>query len=107
MTAAETIYEDLFNRIMRGAVPRGTSMTEELWAKHFNVSRTPVREAFHRLVQDGLIARNTRSLQIAQPSPAKIDDVYRIRGLPHYGCPRGTWLRGGNRALLEEPVAKT
>lgn len=91
MTAADTIYEDLFNRIMRGAIRRGTLMTEELWAKHFNVSRTPVREAFRRLIQDGLIARDTRSLQIAQPSPAKIDEVYRIMGvLEGLGCAEAT-----------------
>lgn len=49
------IYESLRLRIIRGEIPPGTALSEAELAKCFTASRQPVREAFIKLVEDGLL----------------------------------------------------
>lgn len=54
-TLSEKVYDKLKELIMDGELERGTKITETSIAKMFDVSPTPVREAFRRLSSDGLI----------------------------------------------------
>ena len=54
-TLSEKVYDRLKELIMDRELERGTKITETSIAKMFDVSPTPVREAFRRLASDGLI----------------------------------------------------
>ena len=54
-TLGEKVYDRLKELIMDGELERGTKITETSIAKMFDVSPTPVREAFRKLASDGLI----------------------------------------------------
>lgn len=49
------LYSELQKDILSGAIPDGSKLTEQAICKRYNVSRTPVREAFRQLEADGLI----------------------------------------------------
>ena len=52
---SDKIYAELRRRIMSGRYEAGAHLREEHIAQEFGVSRTPVREALIRLVEDGLV----------------------------------------------------
>jgi len=47
--AADCIFESLIETIMVGELAAGEPLVEKSLAEKFGVSRTPVREALHRL----------------------------------------------------------
>lgn len=49
------LYESLRTEIISAQLRPGQALSEAKIAERFDVSRTPVREAFHRLVADGLL----------------------------------------------------
>lgn len=54
-TTATAIYRDLHAAIVSMQLPPGTALNEKMLTERFGVSRTPVREALIRLVEDGLV----------------------------------------------------
>ena len=48
------LYAELQSDILSGAIPNSSKLTEQAICKKYNVSRTPVREAFRQLEADGL-----------------------------------------------------
>jgi DNA-binding GntR family transcriptional regulator len=54
---SDQIYEHLKNTILSGKIESGGRLTQEKVAAELTTSRTPIREAFRRLEQDGLIER--------------------------------------------------
>jgi DNA-binding GntR family transcriptional regulator len=50
-----SLYRDLRERIVSVALPPGEPVSEARIAEAYGVSRTPVREAFKRLAEDGLL----------------------------------------------------
>jgi DNA-binding GntR family transcriptional regulator len=84
--AAAPVYARLRDLIVRGRLPPGARLTEAGVAGELGVSRTPVREAMHRLVRDGLLVPvdghgggRTR-LAVAPMDPDTLDQLYRIAG---------------------------
>lgn len=55
VTTAKLIYQQLQQQIIRMELLPGTPLSEKLFTEQFGVSRTPVREALIRLVEDGLV----------------------------------------------------
>ena len=49
------LFSELQKDILSGEIPDGSKLTEQSVCKRYNVSRTPVREAFRQLEADGLI----------------------------------------------------
>lgn len=49
------IEADLRRAILEGELTQGEPVRQELWAKKFNVSRLPVRQALQRLEDEGLV----------------------------------------------------
>jgi DNA-binding GntR family transcriptional regulator len=79
------IYESLRMRIITGAIPSETRMTEEWLAGKFGVSRTPIREALRMLESEQLI-------RLARSKGATVNSLNRQDVIDTYQC-RGN-LRG-------------
>jgi DNA-binding GntR family transcriptional regulator len=58
MRRGERVFSDLKARLLAGEFPVGRRLGEERLASLLEVSRTPVREALHRLYSEGLVVRN-------------------------------------------------
>ncbi len=54
---SDQIYEHLKARILYGEIHPGERLAQEKVAEQLQISRMPVREAFRRLEQDGLVER--------------------------------------------------
>ncbi|CAM3960562.1 GntR family transcriptional regulator [Bordetella muralis] len=59
-SASDLVYAELRRRLMSGAFLPGERLREEHIASELDVSRTPVRNAIERLVNDGLVTREER-----------------------------------------------
>lgn len=55
ITTATVIYRELHTAIVSMELTPGTALNEKVLTERFGVSRTPVREAIIRLVEDGLV----------------------------------------------------
>jgi GntR family transcriptional regulator of vanillate catabolism len=49
------VYEHLWDALIVGDLPPSTRLKDGDWAARLGISRTPVREAFRKLVQDGAL----------------------------------------------------
>lgn len=76
----DTVYEALRDRILSGELEAESRLSVPAIAQEYAVSRSPVRDAIIRLVQDGL-ARETvnRGAVIAVPSPRELVSLYEAR----------------------------
>jgi DNA-binding GntR family transcriptional regulator len=84
--ANEAVYANLRRRIMAGNYEPGAQLKEETLAAEMGVSRTPIRVAFQRLIEEGLlIARANRGVFIAGWTRHDIEEVMALRFLlePH------------------------
>ncbi len=80
LSVREKTYEYLKSNILSGNFSPGTRLTEEHLAEELGVSRTPVREALHKLEQDGLIEPlESRGFCIPLDSPEEIEDLFELR----------------------------
>ncbi len=52
---SDTIYSELKRRILNGTIPPGKDLPEKLLSEEFKVSRTPLREALNRLINEDLV----------------------------------------------------
>ncbi len=76
----ETAYDIIREKILKGEFEPGSRLREDLLAEEISMSRTPVREAFNRLVADGLIINRARKgLYLIQPKDHEIEDYIDIR----------------------------
>src|SRR3546814_16243913 len=64
LPASQRIYDDLRARIVSLELPPGTTLSRGALAKHYDVSLTPIREAMHRLWQDGLIRTSPQPKEV-------------------------------------------
>jgi DNA-binding GntR family transcriptional regulator len=62
-----------------GRFAAGQVLSENALAAEFGKSRTPVREALHRLEIEGLVERVPRGVRIRASSPEEILDIYEVR----------------------------
>jgi DNA-binding GntR family transcriptional regulator len=77
---ADLIYEQLRDRLTRGAIPIGCRLVEQQLAAEFRTSRTPVREALKRLEADGHLTRDaTGGMRPRVPSVRAMRDLYDVR----------------------------
>jgi DNA-binding GntR family transcriptional regulator len=78
--AANAVHDTVRRLIVSGVLAPGTRLGEEDYARHFSVSRTPVREAFLRLEAERLAERSGgRSLVVAGVTPDEILEIYVVR----------------------------
>ncbi len=80
ISVREKTYEHIKSNIFAGRFAPGERLAEEHLAKELGVSRTPVREALHKLEQDGLIEPlGSRGFCIPHDSLEEIDDLFELR----------------------------
>ena len=87
MSVADKIYENLRKSIIAGEVSPGDRLFEVKVAESYQVSRTPVREAFRRLEQDYLVQRiDQGGVKVTEMDPSSVEDLFGIRAaLEEYG----------------------
>lgn len=78
----EKVYEYLKSTILSGRFNPGERLTEEHLARGIGVSRTPVREALHKLESEGLIKPlNTRGFIVSRDSEEEVEELFEIRAI--------------------------
>jgi DNA-binding GntR family transcriptional regulator len=77
----EQITHLLRQQILSGGLPPGTRLLQEKVAAQLRVSRTPLREAFRVLEQDGLIRviASNRSVEVVPISRRRLVELYEVR----------------------------
>jgi DNA-binding GntR family transcriptional regulator len=79
-TLADRIADRLKRLIVTGEIKPGQKLVEKDIAAAFNVSRTPLREALSRLVNDGLAAGIPyRGIFVRQITLRQVQDIYELR----------------------------
>ena len=77
---ADGLYEGLKEAIVQGKLKSGDKLTELTVAAHVKMSRTPVREALHRLLREGMLQQSGRSLVVSKVSIEELSELCIIRG---------------------------
>ena len=78
----ETTYDFLKSNILSGHFKPGCRLIEEDLAEELGVSRTPVREAFHKLELEGLITPlETRGFIVPKDSKDEMEELFEIRSI--------------------------
>ncbi|WP_292897358.1 GntR family transcriptional regulator [Nitratireductor sp.] len=66
--------------IIRLEFEPGQHLTEQQICERFDVSRSPVREAFRQLEAIGLVVRHTRKgIRVTDMTPEHVDEIYFVR----------------------------
>jgi DNA-binding GntR family transcriptional regulator len=77
----EIVFERLQGEILQGRLRPGDALRQEEITKRLGVSRTPVREAIHRLQAEGLVTSIPRKGAVVSEIPVKkIQEIYDVRG---------------------------
>jgi len=78
-TISETIYQFLRETIISGELKPGQRIQEKDIAKIFNVSSTPVREAFFRLsAEKYLVINSRREVLVEEKSLTEVQELYEV-----------------------------
>ena len=79
-TAADRTFAALRTAIVEGDLPPGAQLTEVEQAGRLGVSRTPVREAFARLIASGLATeRGPRTLVVSEIETDDVTALFELR----------------------------
>ena len=80
--SAARAYQALRASILSGTYTAGQRLPEEHLAASFGFSRTPIREALHRLSTDGLVRLvPNRGAEVVGWSEADIEEIFELRAL--------------------------
>lgn len=76
----DSVYRLLWERILARELHPGQKLSDLRLSEELAVSRTPVREALHRLVQDGIVrAEPHRGFYVASFSARDVAEIYDLR----------------------------
>ena len=80
VTAADQAYRELRRRILLRQYAAGERLSEAELARQAGVSRTPVREALHRLGEEGfVVVVPNQGVWVANPTPEGMEQAYEVR----------------------------
>lgn len=80
VNAADRVYEAIYAAVVDHRLPPGARLREEELAQAFAVSRTLVRQALHRLAQNGVVLlRPNRGAQVPEPTRRDGEHVFDAR----------------------------
>ena len=79
VSLAEQVFERLENEILSAKYQRGELLTEMRLVSDLGVSRTPVREALHRLEQEHLIEISQKGILVVGVTQKDLEDIFAIR----------------------------
>lgn len=94
--ASDKAYEILKQRVVGGTYAPGEQIKEEHLARELEISRTPIRAALKRLVDDGLATSDpNRGVRVAEWTEFDIDETFELRGLLEAHAAELAARRGG------------
>jgi DNA-binding GntR family transcriptional regulator len=74
------VYRILRDRILRQELKAGEKLSDLRLSNELGVSRTPIREALHQLVQDGVVvAEPNRGFFVATFSRRDLEEIFELR----------------------------
>lgn len=76
---SDDVYVEIKKKILSASIINGERLYETVVAQDFAASRTPVREALMRLLEEGLLERQGRAYTVREISPAEMIDLYTVR----------------------------
>ncbi len=79
ISLAEQVFDRLENEILSGFYQRGELLTEMKLVTDLGVSRTPIREALHRLEQERLIEITQKGFLVLGVTLQDLADIFEIR----------------------------
>lgn len=79
VSMADRVFERLEDDILSGKYAPGEMLTELKLCAELDVSRTPVREALKRLMQENLIYETGKGMAVCRFDEDDINDIYEIR----------------------------
>ena len=95
-------YDALRLRVVSGHYAPGFHLREEPLAKEFKLSRSPIRAALRRLVEDGLATTDAgQGIRVAEWGDADVEETFRLRILLEAHATELAVARGGS-ALVEQ-----
>jgi DNA-binding GntR family transcriptional regulator len=104
ISLATQVFEKLEEDIITGVYPRGEILTELKLVEQLGVSRTPIREALHRLEQERLIKETGKGSMVLGITMEDLVDIMEIRqrieGLAAYHATKN--LTDESRAELQQ-----
>lgn len=79
-TTQESVVDHLRDLILNRRLLPGQRLVQSELAREFGVSRTPIREALHKLASEGLVTFSSyKGASVAEFSPAEVADIYAVR----------------------------
>ncbi len=79
---SDSVAVEVRNMIVDGRLPAGERINEVHLAQHLGVSRTPLREALHRLAHEGALTSAPRIGYFVRPlTLEEFQDIYPLRSL--------------------------
>lgn len=76
----EIVFEGIRKAVIRGIIPVGEKLNEKECAERMNISRTPIREALHRLEEEGLVEYIPKyGVIVKKISIEDAKEIYQIR----------------------------
>jgi len=106
---AEQIHAGLKSAILRADLPSGCLLSETEVGLRFGASRTPVRDAFTRLREDGLIvtwpSRGSYVARISEPAIRQAQFLREALELAYVARACETGISSGTRAALDASLA--
>ena len=79
ISLAEQVFDRLETEILSGKYSPGEILTELKLVNDLGVSRTPIREALHRLEQEHIIEMTPRGILVLGVSRKDLEDILEIR----------------------------
>ncbi len=79
VSLADQVFEHLETDILSGKYQRGDILTENRLCEILGVSRTPIREALRRLMQEHLIVETGKGSMVLGITDEDLRDIYIIR----------------------------
>ena len=82
VSIGQQVYDFVLEKIQYGQFSSGERITENQIADLLQASRMPVREAFRRLEQDGILERTPqRGMRVTVLTPETLKEIFGIRSL--------------------------
>src|SRR5215469_9985913 len=100
-TFAEQAYEVMKRAILKGEIPEGSFLTEEV-AKRYGIGRTPFREACNRLHQQQLVDLVPRHGFLVRGISFKdVVDIFELRLMLEVASAEFAVIRGSNKEVQQ------
>ena len=79
ISLADQVFERLEADVLSGKYERGQVLIEMALCADMGVSRTPIREAAHRLAQEHLVELTSKGITVLGVTDKDLSDIYDIR----------------------------